>query len=56
MPFNSVSIADAREYVVRASEKIAKVLEHAQEAIDQGIQVFAVLSDAVTDLERGRRR
>jgi hypothetical protein len=46
MSFNSMSIAKARAYVERAREKMAKVREHAEEAIGQGIQIAEVSGTA----------
>src|SRR5262249_35198302 len=46
MAFNTMSIAKAREYVERAREKMAKIREHAEEAIGQGIQIAEVSGTA----------
>jgi hypothetical protein len=46
MAFNKMSIAKAREYVERAKEKMARIREHAEEAIGQGIQVAEVSGTA----------
>jgi len=46
MSFNTMSIAKARSYVERAQEKMAKIREHAEEAIGQGIQIAEVSGTA----------
>lgn len=46
MSFNTMSIAKARAYVERAREKMAKIREHAEEAIGQGIQIAEVSGTA----------
>ena len=46
MSFNTMSLKRAREYVERAREKMAKVREHAEEAIGQGIQIAEVSGTA----------
>jgi hypothetical protein len=42
MAFDTKSIAKAREYVDRAREKMARIREHAEEAIGTGIQIAEV--------------
>jgi hypothetical protein len=42
MAFTSQSLAKAREYAERMSSKMAKLREHAEEAIGNGIQVTEV--------------
>ncbi len=42
MAFDTKSIAKAREYVDKAREKMARIREHAEEAIGTGIQIAEV--------------
>jgi len=42
MAFDTKSIAKAREYVERARDKMARIREHAEEAIGTGIQIAEV--------------
>ncbi len=44
--FNTASIAKARAYVERARDKMAKIREHAEEAIGTGIQIAEVSGTA----------